>query len=312
MADEIRLSKNFIETELPMAPPLYVSVYLMTLATGGTAAEVAKKLNATETEVLYAWGYWKGKGYLKETTEEKPQPKPVLLTSERPEYSPAELAVYLQKSESTQKLFQTAQKKLGKMLSHNDMSMLFSFHDWLGMPIDVIELLLSYCSANGHTGMRYIEKVALGWAEEGINTVEQAVEYIELRQTGFRTILKAFGQNRMPVPTEEAYMKKWLQEYQLPMDVVKMACERTVLQTGKASFAYADKILASWKDVGVKTVADVEAQDKAFAAKKAQNTPAEKPAVQTTSKQNRFINYTQSEWDFAELERLEREHREKW
>ena len=312
MADEIRLSKNFIETELPMAPPLYVSVYLMTLATGGTAAEVAKKLNATETEVLYAWGYWKGKGYLKETAEEKPQPKPVLLTSERPEYSPAELAVYLQKSESTQKLFQTAQKKLGKMLSHNDMSMLFSFHDWLGMPIDVIELLLSYCSANGHTGMRYIEKVALGWAEEGINTVEQAVEYIELRQTGFRTILKAFGQNRMPVPTEEAYMKKWLQEYKLPMDVVKMACERTVLQTGKASFAYADKILASWKDVGVKTVADVEAQDKAFAAKKAQNTPAEKPAVQTTPKQNRFINYTQSEWDFAELERLEREHREKW
>ncbi|MBR5590701.1 MAG: DnaD domain protein, partial [Anaerotignum sp.] len=181
-----------------------------------------------------------------------------------------------------------------------------------GMPIDVIELLLSYCSANGHTGMRYIEKVALGWAEEGINTVEQAVEYIELRQTGFRTILKAFGQNRMPVPTEENYMKKWLQEYQLPMDVVKMACERTVLQTGKASFAYADKILASWKDVGVKTVADVEAQDKAFAAKKAQNAPAEKPAVQTTPKQNRFINYTQSEWDFAELERLEREHREKW
>ena len=312
MADEIRLSKNFIETELPMAPPLYVSVYLMTLATGGTAAEVAKKLNATETEVLYAWGYWKGKGYLKETTEEKQQAKPALLASERPEYSPAELAVYMQKSESTQKLFQTAQKKLGKMLSHNDMSMLFSFHDWLGMPIDVIELLLSYCSANGHTGMRYIEKVALGWAEEGINTVEQAVEYIELRQTGFRTILKAFGQNRMPVPTEEAYMKKWLQEYQLPMDVVKMACERTVLQTGKASFAYADKILASWKDVGVKTVADVEAQDKAFAAKKAQNTPAEKPAVQTAPKQNRFINYTQSEWDFAELERLEREHREKW
>ena len=100
MADEIRLSKNFIETELPMAPPLYVSVYLMTLATGGTAAEVAKKLNATETEVLYAWGYWKGKGYLQDT-EEKQQAKPVLLASERPEYSPAELAVYLQKSEST-------------------------------------------------------------------------------------------------------------------------------------------------------------------------------------------------------------------
>ena len=37
---------------------------------------------------------------------------------------------------------------------------------------------------------------------------------------------------------------------------------------------------------------------------------AEKP--QRTQKQNRFINYTQSEWDFAELERLERKQREKW
>ena len=32
MAEEIRLSKSFIETELPQAPPLYVSVYLMTLS----------------------------------------------------------------------------------------------------------------------------------------------------------------------------------------------------------------------------------------------------------------------------------------
>ena len=67
-------------------------------------------------------------------------------------------------------------------------------------------------------------------------------------------------------------MKKWLQEYKLPLDVVKLACERTVMQTGKASFAYADRILENWKKAGVSAVADVQAQDAAFAAKKAQNT----------------------------------------
>ena len=313
MADNITLTKAFIEQELPAAPPLYVSVYLMTIATGGTAAEVAEKLGATETDVLYAWGYWKGKGYLQETEEKQTKQQPKLIASQRPEYSPAELAVYMQKSESMKKLFQSAQQKLGKMLNHNDMSMLFSFHDWLGLPVDVIELLLSYCTANGHCGMRYIEKVALGWAEEGITTEEKAVEYIELRKTGFRTIMKAFGQNRLPVAAEETYMKTWLQDYKLPMDVVKMACERTVMQTGKASFAYAEKILKSWKDAGVKSMEDVAALDQAFAAKKAQNTAAEQPSAQAApKKQNRFINYTQSEWDFAELERLEREQREKW
>ena len=64
MADNITLTKASIELELPAAPPLYVSVYLMTIATGGTAAEVAGKLGATETDVLYACGYWKGIGYL--------------------------------------------------------------------------------------------------------------------------------------------------------------------------------------------------------------------------------------------------------
>lgn len=63
-------------------------------------------------------------------------------------------------------------------------------------------------------------------------------------------------------------MKKWLQEYKLPLDVVKLACERTVMQTGKASFAYADRILENWKKAGVSAVADVQAQDAAFAAEK--------------------------------------------
>ena len=191
------------------------------------------------------------------------------------------------------------------------MSLLFSFYDWLGLPMEVIELLLSYCTASGHTGMRYIEKVAIGWAEEGVNTVEKAAEYIELRKTGYRSILQAFGQNRMPVAAEEAYMKKWLQEYKLPLDVVKLACERTVMQTGKASFAYADRILENWKKAGVSPLR-CSAGCFAWQCWRRIHDPqtAEKP--QRAQKQNRFINYTQSEWDFAELERLEREQREKW
>lgn len=316
MAEKIELSRAFIEQELPAAPPLYVSVYLMTLVIGQDSAKVAEKLNATESDVLRAWAYWMDHNVMQKA-EPKPHTPIKPISSQRPDYSPAELT-QVGKHPDVLRLFQSAQQKLGKMLSHQDMSLLFSFHDWLGLPIDVIELLLSYCTANGHCGMRYIEKVAIGWAEEGIHTVEQAVEYIELRKTGFRTIMKAFGQNRMPVAAEEAYMKKWLQEYRLPMEVIQIACERTVFQTGKPSFAYAEKILASWKNAGVKSKADVEALDQAFAAKKAQtaqaaqNTQAEQKPAQQTKKQNRFINYTQSEWDFAELERLEREQREKW
>ena len=329
MSEEIRLSRTFIEQELPKAPPLYVSVYLMTLVVGQDSKLVAEKLHATESDVLRAWAYWLDRGISQETkTEEaqKTQSSPVsanaaqklLVSSERPVYSAAELAEY-RKREDVRNLFFTAQRKLGKMLSHQDMSTIFSFHDWLGLPLEVIELLLSYCTENGHKGMRYIEKVAMGWSEEGIDTEDKAIAHIEMRKTGFRMVMQAFGQgNRMPLEKEEGFIRKWLQEYRLPVDVVKVACERTVLNTGKPSFAYADKILEQWQKAGVKTEADIAKLDEAFAASKAnkaqqtqqtqQGTPKEPPKP----KQNRFINYTQSEWDFEELERLEREQREKW
>lgn len=313
MAEEIRIGKDFIEKELPTAPPLYVSVYLMTLAAGGSSAEIAGRLNVLESDVLRAWAYWKDRGYLQEKTAAPPGKKP-LPAAARPDYAPAELAEYM-KHQEVRRLFDSAAQKLGKLLSHQDMSLLFSFHDWLGLPMDVIELLLSYCVSNGHRGMRYIEKTALGWAEEGIDTPEKAAEYIELRKTGFRAVLRAFGQgNRLPVPAEEGYMKKWLKEYGLPLELVQTACERTVLQTGRPSFPYADSILRQWRDAGVKTAADIAALDEAFAAKKAGNAqkPAgEQPRKKPAPKQNKFINYTQSEWDFAEIERLEREQREK-
>ncbi len=330
MAEEIRISRDFIEKELPSAPPLYVSVYLMTLACGGSSAVIAEKLGALESDVLRAWAYWKDRGFLQKTAAEpaaKPKAESIaelaakkpLPASSRPDYAPAELAEYM-KHQEVRRLFESASKKLGKFLSQQDMSLLFSFHDWLGLPIDVIDLLISYCVSNGHYGMRYIEKVALGWAEEGIDTAEKAAEYIELRKTGFRVVLRAFGQgNRMPVAAEESYIKKWLKEYGLPLELVQTACERTVLQTGKPSFPYADSILRQWRDAGVKTSADIAALDEAFAAKKAgnaQKSSEQKPAGEAPRKkpaprQNKFINYTQSEWDFAEIERLEREQRRK-
>ena len=79
MAEEIRLSKSFIETELPQAPPLYVSVYLMTLAVGQDAKKVAERLKATETDVLYAWGYWRRKSRKQKDLHWFPLYAPIIL-----------------------------------------------------------------------------------------------------------------------------------------------------------------------------------------------------------------------------------------
>lgn len=317
---DIHLQKEFIETEVPKAPPLYVSIYLMTQAAGVqcSAAEIAEKMAVPEGEVTRAWRYWQERGYGKENTSAIPRQR--IRPSKRPDYAPAELAAYL-RHQDIKNLFQSAERKLGRSLSHADMSTLFGLYDWLGMDLDLIDILLSYCCEKGKRGMHYIEQTAIGWLEEGIDTPEKAVSFLQMRKQGYREIMRTFGlSGRFPSPDEETFIQKWIQEYQFPIDVITQACSRTILRIGKVSFPYADKILTDWKKAGVRTIEDITKLDEAFAAKKTQQAQQAQQAQQTQQNQsktapptrNRFINYTQREWDYEALERLEREKQKEW
>lgn len=315
---EIHLQKEFIETEVPKAPPLYVSIYLMTQAagTGCSAAEIAERMAVPEGEVTRAWRYWEERGYGKEnrnTAKEAAQTtRQRIRPSVRPDYAPAELSAYL-RHQDIKNLFQSAERKLGRSLSHADMSTLFGLYDWLGMDLDLIDILLSYCCENGKRGMHYIEKTAIGWLEEGIDTPEKAASFLQMRKRGYREVMRTFGQGkRLPTPDEEAFIKKWIQEYQLPLEVITQACSRTILRTGGVSFPYADRILTDWKEAGVRTLEDITKLDEAFSAKKTQQAQKQAQTQTPPPSRNRFINYTQREWDYEALERLEREKQKEW
>lgn len=323
MAEEIRLSKQFIIEEVPKAPPLYVSVYLLIQASGAgvTTADIAQMLDVLESDVCHAWQYWQERGLL--SKEQKPQAQKAqaqknmgFRPTARPDYSPSELAMYL-KNDQIKELFQSAERKLGKSLSASDMSTLFGLYDWLGLPLDVIDLLLTYCVENGKRGMRYIEKTAIGWVEDGIDTPEKAAEHLLLRRKGSREIMRAFGQgSRLPSEPEEAYIKKWLLEYQMPLPLVVMACERAILRKGGVNFPYTDGIITDWYKLGVRTEEDVAKQDELFAAKQAQKEQEKQAQKQMQHKpaqrKNRFINYPQREWDYDKIKQMEQDRQNKW
>ena len=44
----------------------------------------------------------------------------------------------------------------------------------LHMPAELLEYLVESCAQNGHTSIRYIEKVGLSWHERGFKTAEEA------------------------------------------------------------------------------------------------------------------------------------------
>jgi DnaD/phage-associated family protein len=63
---------------------------------------------------------------------------------------------------------------MGKPLTEVEMNTLLYFYDGLGFSTDLIEYLVEHCVSNNHKNMRYIEKVALAWADKNIFTVKDA------------------------------------------------------------------------------------------------------------------------------------------
>ena len=82
----------------------------------------------------------------------------------------------LKQNEEIVQLLYIAEQYLGKTLTPTEMKKILFFYDELKLSPDLIEYLIEYSVSRGHKSMRYIETVALAWAEEGINTVTMAKE----------------------------------------------------------------------------------------------------------------------------------------
>ncbi len=175
-----------------------------------------------------------------------------------PHYSAGEISRRTNESEEIRFLLETAPTMLGHLLSPTECSMFLSFHDDAGLPVDVILMLLEYCISNGHSNLRYLQKVAFAWAEDGIDTYERA----EMR---IRSLEKLHGYegkvrsitgvtDRAFNSVEKQHLSRWANEWDTPLELVRGAFDICVQNTGKLSFAYMNKILKTWHEKGFKTL----------------------------------------------------------
>lgn len=213
---------------------------------------------------------------------------------QRPEYTRAMLTEFAKNEDIAQLLYMT-QKYLGKPLSNTEAGTIIFLYDSLHFTTDLIEYLVESCISKGHTSMRYIEKTALNWAEEGIDTVDKARDHMGSHSRNTYAVMKAFGlSGRNPAEIERRYISKWFQEYGFSLEIVMEACNRTIQTIHNPSFEYADTILHTWKDNNVVHIRDIEALDSRFNAKK------QSRSRQSAAKTN---NYSQRTYDFEQLEK---------
>lgn len=217
----------------------------------------------------------------------------------KPSYSLDELKAF-QEKESTAQLLFIAEQYLGRPLSPSDMKSILFFSDKLHFSDDLIDYLLQYCIERGKKDFRYMEKVAISWAEAHVTTPAEAESRACRYDKTVYTVMNALGKTSAPTRKEQEFIRRWREEYGFETDILIEACERTVLATDRHRFEYADKILSAWKQAGVHHKADIARLDEGFQKERTASERTAKPSSQRSAdKYNRFM---QNSYDYDALE----------
>ena len=165
------------------------------------------------------------------------------------------------------------ERKLGKRLTTADLSALLGLYDYLGLPADVIYLLVCHCAERTaarfgqgrRPTLRQIEREGYAWAHRGVDTQAAAAEY--LRDYGRKQgVLPGFMRalqlgDRPPAAGEEKYLLQWL-EWGFSPEAAALAYDKTVLKCHEFKWSYCNGILRRWHEAGLHTVEQIEAGDR--------------------------------------------------
>lgn len=195
------------------------------------------------------------------------------------------------KDEKFNILLSAVEDKLGRRLPVPDVATLLGLYNDLGLPADVIFLLVSFClerivtqyGAGRTPTLRQIEREGYIWARQGIMTQESASAYIrnyQQCQKKIPSMMRALRLgNRKPSPTEEKYLLCW-ENMGFPLNAIELAYDRTIISCKELKWPYMHKILLSWDHKGLHTLEEIRQSD---AAAHQISTPSHSPTPHAPS-----------------------------
>ena len=218
----------------------------------------------------------------------------------KPEYSLDDLKNF-KSNEEVEQLLMVTEQYVGTHLSRSDVETVLFIYDRLGFSADLIDYLVQHCVELGKKDFRYMEKVALAWHDRGITTPKEAQLSTRKYDKSVYTIMKLLGKNTTPAPKELEYINKWTNEYGFLLDVIREACDKTVLTTDSHRFEYADGILSKWYQAGAHHKSDIPLVDAPYKRSVQTQNKAPKADNNSTAK-NKFNHFAQNTYDFEQLE----------
>ena len=246
-------------------------LYLYLLKNGGRydALSAGKALRWDGTRLAAALSLLSGMGLAQAPAD----PPPSVRELQPPEYTTADINQELENgSSSFPALVQETQRRLGKVLSTNDLKSLYTIYDFSGLPPEVILLAVNWTieefqRKNGPgrmPRMPQIQREAMLWKERGIDTAEGAEAHLKrltlLRERSVQILALLDIRDRPPVEREKEYITAWV-DMGFGDDAIRMAYEKTVLKKQSMNWPYMNSILKSWHEKGLHTVKEINAAD---------------------------------------------------
>ena len=270
-ADEsVTLSAQAVRRLLDRGDGDAALLYLALLRHHGAVAprSLAGELRWERSRIEAAEETLRALGLIAPAAESVPEP-----ADERPEYHQTDITQRLESSGEFRGLVAEVERRLGKKLTTPDVGVLLGLTDYLGLPADVVYLLVCHCDERvrrrygegRRPTLRQIEKEGYAWARMGIDTQKAATEYLKKyseRQGALPKYMQALRLgDRLPVASEEKYLTAW-QEMGFPPETVALAYDKTVLKCHELKWPYCNGILKRWHEAGLHTVGEVEKGDR--------------------------------------------------
>ena len=194
------------------------------------------------------------------------------VAGERPAYTEADVMSAMDTDRDFRSLYGEIQRLLGRNLNTEELKIILGFVRYLSLPPDVISVLVCYCKERArqkgslrNPSLRTIEKEAYAWAEQGIDTMEEAAAFIQnqnTRNSQLGQLMQTLQiRGRSLTAGEERYARQWL-DMGFDREVLALAYERTCLNTGGLNWAYMNRILARWHEAGLHTAQQVKNGDR--------------------------------------------------
>ena len=234
--------------------------------------ETARTLSLPEAEVTAALEQFRAWGLLYHGTESfQPDEKPAEKTRDKPveksgvypekkyhnvikvtQFDPRTIAEEIGHNPDFDALINYCEEKIyGDVLKPAQLNLLANMLLYYDLSPEVSRMALDFCKSRGKIAPSAVLKMCADMCNSECRTVADAEAFLFKQEDMVAETLRrkfkmsGFSQNQADL------LEKWRHSYKFTPEMIELAFDKTLDNTGKKSFKYMDEILTDWKREGI-------------------------------------------------------------